>query len=164
MAITILVAYDDNRVIGNKNQIPWHIAEDLKLFKKRTLGYTVLMGRKTWESLPTKPLPGRKNVVLTRNLSFAVDVGPDGPVVANDIVDVCKKAKANGEELFIVGGAKIYELALKLGMVDKIIASRVFGDHEGDVHFPSLPEDRWTCKRLEKYPEFEVLEFTKIRS
>ena len=172
MGVTILVAYDDNRVIGYKQKIPWQLVEDLRLFHKRTLGYKVLMGRKTWDNLPEKPLPGRLNIVLTRKSSLVTHavVNPgqaakmlregisDGPVIANDIVEICK---VNGENLFIIGGYQIYELSLKLGLVDNIIVSKVLGRHEGDVYFPILPEDRWSFANLEKHNGFEILEYTK---
>ena len=158
--ITILVAYDDNRVIGYKNQIPWHIAEDLRLFKKRTLGYKILMGRRTWENLPHKPLPGRLNIVLTRQ-QFSGDRSEDGPVFTNDIVMICTEARVHHENLFIIGGSQVYELALKLGLVDNIIVSEVQGQHEGDAYFPTLPENRWNCRHLEKYDQFEILEYIK---
>ena len=164
MPVVILVAHDDNRVIGHKHKMPWHIPEDLKLFKKRTLGYKVLMGRKTWDSLPVQPLPGRLNYVLTRTKYEGEPTDhEDGPIFVSDIVKVCTDAKKNNDNLFIIGGAQIYELALKLGVVDKVIVSRIRGSYPGDVYFPSLPEDRWSHSVVEKYEGFDVIEFTRSR-
>lgn len=161
--IVILAAYDDKRVIGNQGKIPWHVGEDLQLFKKKTEGHWIVMGRKTWESLPIKPLPKRLNIVLTREMTvpFSVEGVGDGPLFVSDFVELLNAANRCNQDLFVIGGAKIYELALKLGIVDKVIVSKIQGSYSGDVYFPILPDDRWTCTDLQEHKGFQVLEYVK---
>lgn len=162
MSIIILVAYDDKRVIGDHGKIPWHSSEDMKLFKQKTTGHPVLMGRKTYESLPVKPLPGRLNVVLTRDLSkIGSPMGENGPYYVADLLPFINLTRSRGEDLYIIGGADVYTLALKLGVVDKIIVSKMQGSYPGDTYFPILSEERWICTVSEQHKGFEVLEYTK---
>jgi dihydrofolate reductase len=157
--ISILVAYDENRLIGNQGKLPWHIKEELQFFKRMTEGHPLVMGRKTWDSLPVKPLPRRPNYVVTRGFPYEDAYHElDGPFFINDIASV-KELK----EPFIIGGAQVYELALKLGIVDRVIVSRIKGRYDGDAYFPILIEDRWDCNILEEFGLFDVLEFNKKR-
>jgi dihydrofolate reductase len=105
MTLSIIVAMARNRVIGHQNKLPWHLSEDLKHFKETTLGHPIVMGRKTYESIG-KPLPGRENIVLTRNQDFQVD----GVVVIHDLSTL--EEKYSKKEIFIIGGAEIYRWAL----------------------------------------------------
>lgn len=166
MSITILVAFDDNRIIGDNGKLPWHIPNDLKFFKRMTQGHPIIMGRKTWDSLPIKPLPGRMNIVLTRDERLlyekSKEIVAEGPIYFPDILHVMKILE---KDAFIIGGAQVYELALKLGIVDRVIVSRIKGSYQGDTYFPLLLEDRWGCKpfgtAIEGQDDFEVLEFVK---
>lgn len=136
MSVTIVVAYSKNRVIGNAGTLPWHLPSDLQRFKGLTLGHAVIMGRKTYESLPEKvrPLPGRTNVVISRNLTFA----PGGDcLVANSMEEAL--SLADSDPVFVIGGEQIYDLALPLA--DQVIVTRVESYITGDCHFPSLGED-----------------------
>jgi len=173
--ITILVAFDDNQVIGNKGELPWHIPEDLALFKKRTLGHPVIMGRKTWDSLPKRPLTKRINIVISNGF---VEI-PGGHLTAKSPIRVetnlgsaleaartCRPLYGTGiigypHEIFIIGGRMVYETALRKGWVDRILVSNVHGTHEGDLHFPTIKWWRWKKKVLEVHEKFNVVEYRK---
>jgi dihydrofolate reductase len=153
--ITILVAWDDKHLIGGKNKLPWHIPEDLKLFKKRTLGHSVIMGRNTFESIG-KPLPERENIVITsRPLS--------GAYAVSNLEEAVSKAQESNKEIFIIGGTSVYFQALEKDIVDRILVSHIFGYFEGDKYFPVLAK-RWTCNIIAEYDKFVVKEFTRIRN
>jgi len=126
--IVLVVAIAQNGVIGNNGLIPWRISDDMKRFKALTLGHTVVMGRKTWDSLPRKPLPGRKNVVCTRN------VGWHAPgVVPATLPDIDLSHIAPNEDLMVIGGAEIYRYFLP--RADRIELTEVHRDFEGDAKF-----------------------------
>lgn len=165
MSATILVAFDDNRLIGDNGKLPWHIPNDLKFFKRITQGHPIIMGRKTWDSLPIKPLPRRMNIVLTRDASKLLLPPTDSLCYLNDVVAACNKFQEIYGNAFIIGGAQVYELALKLGVVDRVIVSRIKGSHQGDTYFPPLLEERWNCKpfgtAIEGQDDFELFEFFK---
>ena len=132
--ISIVAALGRNRVLGKDNQLLWHIPDDLKRFKALTLGHPVIMGRKTFESILAalgKPLPGRANIVVTRDAKWQ----HEGPVAAASIEDaIMKAAKAHGsEEIFIGGGGEIYRQALPY--VDKLYLTLIEDDKEGDSFF-----------------------------
>lgn len=157
---TILVAYDDNRVIGCKGEIPWYLPEDLKLFKERTINHSIIMGRKTWDSLPRRPLPNRYNIVVTREPDKYED--GDEAMFVDSMAKAIRLAnkKAPNREAFIIGGSQIYLAALELGVVDRIIVSKVPGEHEGDTCFPSLGDDwsvHWTDDNYEGFSIFEYV-------
>jgi dihydrofolate reductase len=124
--IVLVVAIAQNGVIGNNGLIPWHISDDMKRFKALTLGHTVVMGRKTWDSLPRKPLPGRINVVVTRQKDWQAE----GAVVAHSLDQAM--AKASGT-LMVIGGAEIYQRALPLAT--RIELTEVHKEVEGDARF-----------------------------
>lgn len=136
--ISFVVARARNGVIGADNRIPWRIQEDMKRFKAITMGKPVIMGRKTWESLPRKPLPGRTNIVLTRDFAFA----PDGARVAHSRDDALVEARAeNPEEIMIIGGAEIYRDFLP--HATRIHLTEIDADIEGDTTMPSFDPARW---------------------
>ena len=167
---TILVAYDENRVIGNEGRLPWDLPKDLKLFKERTLDNIVIMGRKTWESLPVKPLPKRLNIVVSKSWNEKLEKSGKWEYsefyVRPSLEKACFFARLRAEsyipkkEIYIIGGAMIYEAALNSGLVDKIIVSKIHGVHEGDVYFPELSEG-WNHSKLEEYDGFDLLEYSK---
>ena len=123
--IALVVAYSANRVIGRDGDLPWRLPTDLRRFRELTTGGTVVMGRKTWDSLPERfrPLPGRRNVVVSRN-------GCDAPEVCRSV------AEALREDCFVIGGGEIYAQAL--ARADRVYATEVEGEVEGDAHFPEL--------------------------
>ncbi|WP_417319502.1 type 3 dihydrofolate reductase [Emcibacter sp.] len=139
--ISLIVAMAENRVIGKDNALPWHISSDLKYFKEQTMGKPVIMGRKTYESIG-KPLPGRTNIVITRDTSFS----PEGVIPAFELemaLDVAQGiAEAKGlDEVMVIGGAQIYELVLP--QANRLYLTLVRGDVEGDAWFPELEMSEW---------------------
>lgn len=137
--ISIIVAVAKNGVIGKANALPWYIPEDLKRFKALTVGHTVIMGRKTYESILArinKPLPDRKNIVITRQNNFSVHPG----VEVFSSLDQAITAHKN-EEIFIIGGAEIYNQAMS--KVDRLLVTEVSGEHDGDVFFPTIDLAIW---------------------
>ena len=148
--VSIIVAVAQNDVIGNKNQLIWHITEDLQYFKKRTLGHTVIMGRKTFESIG-KPLFKRKNIIITNNPLFTAD----GCIIANSLKNAIALAQPD-DEIFIIGGGSIYREAISVA--HKIYLTRVYKDYEGDTFFPKLNMNEWEeidCTDFDKGEKFE---------
>lgn len=156
--ISILVACDSNRLIGKNGDLPWHIPEDLKLFKKRTKGHCVVMGRNTWESIGKKPLPDRTNIIISKTLSF----DRDEHFTCKSLETALAMAEIAHQEVFIIGGAQIYKAALNLGWVDKIIVSKIKGEYEGDTYFPELGEE-WEAKLVSQHEQFDVWEYVSDR-
>ena len=138
MSINIIAAMARNRVIGVNNKLPWNIPDDLKRFKLLTTSdkSAVVMGRKTWESLPIKPLPNRRNYILTKNNYNATF--PDG-LVLKDIDDVVNLKKIYNN-IWIIGGQAIYEEYINKPYITRIYLTEVEGEYEGDTFFPELPD------------------------
>ncbi|MBL4715185.1 MAG: dihydrofolate reductase [Bacteroidia bacterium] len=135
MSINIIVAASSNNVIGKDNQLIWHLPDDLKFFKRTTMGCPLIMGRKTFESVG-RPLPGRENIIVTRNTNFSFE----GCTVVNSLTEAIETTNGN-EQVFIAGGGEIYKEALSL--VDIIYLTRVHHEFEGDTYFPVLNENEW---------------------
>lgn len=136
MRVSAVVAASDNNVIGKDGGLPWHVSSDLKLFKEITMGKPVIMGRRTWESLPKQPLPGRRNIVITRNPDYAAE----GADVAGSIHEAL--AMCEGEpEVSIIGGGQVYEQAMD--RTDRIYLTRIHLTVDGDTFLPELPENEW---------------------
>ncbi|MES2884289.1 MAG: dihydrofolate reductase [Pseudomonadota bacterium] len=142
--LNLIVAHDENHLIGRDGDLPWRLPNDLKHFKALTLGQTVLMGRKTWESLPRRPLPGRDNRVLTRSADYAAE----GAAVFTDLA-VALAAPAQGE-LFVIGGAALYRLCLPLATRLYITEVQTSGD--GDTHFPPYSRADYREIARERHP------------
>lgn len=141
--VSLIVAYSSNRVIGRDNALPWKLPGDLAHFKRSTLGRPIVMGRKTWESLG-RPLPGRRNIVISRNPSYqaaGAQVVPDLPAAL--------AACAGEAEIFVIGGAQIYAQALACAR--RIVATEVKARVEGDAFFPYLPSFEW--RELSREPQ-----------
>jgi len=137
MQVNAIVAISKNRVIGKDNDIPWYLPADLKYFKKTTLHHHLIMGRKTFQSIG-HPLPKRTNIVLTRDAFFIAT----GCLIAHTLQDALEIAfDHDAEEVFIIGGGQIYELAMPF--IDKVYLTEVDIDVEGTVLFPELPTSEW---------------------
>ncbi|MGG7144224.1 dihydrofolate reductase [Clostridium nigeriense] len=136
--LSIIVAKASNDVIGGDNKLLWHISEDLKRFKSITSGHTIIMGRKTFESLP-KVLPNRHHIVITRDKNFKVD--SEDVTIINDISDVISKFKDTYEEAFIIGGGEIYKTLMPY--TKKLYLTRIYKDFHGDTIFPEINLDDW---------------------
>lgn len=135
--LSLLVAADENNVIGKNNQLPWHLPNDLKYFKNQTWGMPILMGRKTFESIG-KPLQGRKNIVISRNGEWA----SDGILVVHSVEDAIEKAKQSGvKEIFVIGGAEIFKTAFPAA--DRVYLTRIHHRFDGDVFFPAMKTEDW---------------------
>ncbi len=135
MRLILIVAYAKNRTIGRDNTLAWKLPGDLAHFKRTTLGCPIIMGRKTWDSLG-RPLPGRQNIVITRDLSRAI-AGVDFVNSLPSALDLVRDA----EQVFVIGGAQIYQQALPLA--DSVIATEVQADIEGDAFFAPLDPTLW---------------------
>lgn len=133
--VAIIVAMAGNRTIGINNRLPWHIPADLKRFKSLTMGHHLIMGRKTFDSIG-KLLPGRTTVVVTRNHALRIE----GCIMAHSLEDAIS-ACAGDDEIFIVGGAELYALAMPL--VDTIYLTEIRQDVAGDAHFPEFDKKLW---------------------
>lgn len=156
--ISIIVAMSQNRVIGRDNELPWHISADLKRFKAITMGKPIVMGRKTWQSLG-RPLPGRDNLVLTRNKKF--EAGGCSVFASLDNVLECY---AGEQEVMIIGGNAVYQLALPLAR--KLYVTEIHQHYTGDTFFPELKEEwlevfREDHDAKESTPAFSFLEMEK---
>ena len=143
MAISIIVARSRTGVIGIKNQLPWHLPADLKHFKALTTGHPIIMGRKTWDSLG-RPLPNRRNIVISRQTDLEL-AGAECFSSLETALVACEEAK----EVYIIGGAQIYEQALIL--VDQLIITEVDIEVEGDAFFPNI-DSSWKIVEREDYP------------
>lgn len=152
--ISIIAAMSENRVIGYKNSLPWSIPEELQHFKKVTMGKTMIMGRKTFDSINRRLLPGRKTIILTTNEG---ETGTEYEV-ANNIEQAIELA-GEVEEIMIVGGANIYREFLPLA--NKIYLSIINGNYEGDTYFPEINYDEWNIIDKSKFERYETLVLEK---
>lgn len=143
MTISLIWAMDENGLIGKNNELPWRLPRDFAFFKERTLNRTILMGRKTWDSLGGKPLPRRRNLVLTRNGSF----DPAGAEVVHSLEEALEKGQVPGEELMVIGGSEIYRMFLPYA--DKLIVTRIDRAFEGDAYFPEVDWSLWKAVKEE---------------
>ncbi|NOZ80131.1 MAG: dihydrofolate reductase [DPANN group archaeon] len=147
MTLNIIAAMDEEGLIGKDNGLPWHLSSDLKHFKKTTRGKAIIMGRKTFLSLGSKPLPDRMNIVISRNPGKEKDV-----VWATTIEEAIKKAEQHHKDIFVIGGRSVYEQFIPLA--DKLYISHVEGHHEGNVHFPSYDRSAWEVEHEEQKEGF----------
>jgi dihydrofolate reductase len=162
MIVSIIVAHANRRIIGGDNKLLWHLSDDLKKFKRITMGRFIIMGRKTWESIG-KPLPGRTNVVISRNRDLQIrDV-----LVFPSLGEAIEYAEEmSQEEVFIIGGEQIYRQAFPLA--DKLYLTVVKGSFDGDVYFPEIDPEKWSEVSREFHPAdekhpyaFEMLELSR---
>ena len=161
--VCMIAAAAANDVLGKDNQLIWHIPQDLKRFKRLTSGHAIIMGRKTFESMP-KALPNRVNIVITRNKNYhAVDA-----LVCHSIEEALQLTE-NDEQPFIIGGGQIYKEGLEWS--DMIELTRIDQDFEGDTFFPKIDPQQWEVIAEEKHPKtednplpFRYITYKKIRS
>lgn len=137
--LTMIVAVARNGAIGKNNDLLWHLSADLKRFKQLTGGHTVLMGRRTYDSLPVKPLPNRKHLILTTDENYPI---PDGGLRLPDVAACKAYAVAHPEEeIFVIGGGQVYRQLLPYA--DKLYLTEVAADFEADTFFPVIAETEW---------------------
>ena len=154
MNISIIVAMANNRAIGRDNKLLWHLPEDLKYFKRITMGKPIIMGRKTFESIG-RPLPGRLNIVVTRQKDWQ----HEGTRVTHSLEDAIEIAEAQAfidglEEVMVIGGAELYKHALPLAST--LYLTRVDADIEGDAFFPEVDESVWQEVNRESFSSSET--------
>ena len=156
--ITIIAAISENRVLGKENKLIWHLPEDLKRFKRLTSGHSIIMGRKTFESLP-KALPDRHNIVLTKNKEFSAE----GVTVCHSLIEAIN---ASGDDLktFIIGGGQIYHQAMELA--NRIELTKIHKSFDGDVFFPEINCQIWHLdeKKVFKNSHFKYTYLTYIKN
>ncbi|NBW52886.1 MAG: dihydrofolate reductase [Betaproteobacteria bacterium] len=152
--LSIIVAISSNRVIGVNNSLPWHLSEDLKHFKSLTTGHTIIMGRKTYESIG-RALPNRRNIVISRNTETSFE----GTEVVHSIEDAFSISK-HDDEVFVIGGSNIYEQALNL--VDHLYITEIKKSFSGDAFFPEINKSIWTESSREDHIANDGLEFSFV--
>ncbi|MCM3566890.1 dihydrofolate reductase [Neobacillus mesonae] len=135
--ISFIVAMDENRVIGRDNQLPWHLPEDLKFFKRTTMGHPIAMGRKTFESIG-KPLPGRDNLIITRQKGYRAE----GCKVFDSMDDFLEYCNKQNEEIFVIGGAEIFKETF--AFANRLYITRIHHVFEGNTYFPVFNLNDWT--------------------
>ena len=143
--ISIIVAVSDDWGIGKENELLWHISEDLKRFKRLTSGKTVIMGKKTWYSLPKRPLPGRRNIVLT-DIKGEIVEGSETVYSIDEALKLCSK----NEEAFIIGGGSIYRQFMPFA--DRLYITHVHMNAPADVYFPEIDIKIWKIIEKEEFP------------
>ena len=143
--ISLIWAMADNRVIGIKNRLPWKLPADMRWFRQNTLGKPIIMGRLTFESFGAKPLPGRRNIVVTRNPHYAAE-----DIETFNSLDDALAACADAEEVMLIGGMSLYQQALPLA--DRLYMTLVHADLEGDAWFPAFDLEQWRETHHEDFP------------
>ena len=151
--ITIVAAVSENNALGKNNGLIWHLPEDLKRFKKLTSGHCIIMGRKTFESLPKMhPLPNRHNIVITRNRDFKID----GVTTCSSIEEAIKVSNYDNQP-FIIGGGEIYKLSMKY--TEKIELTKIYKTFEADTFFPKIDGNKWELVKEEFHKKNDVNNF-----
>ncbi len=145
MEIIIIAAMAKNRIIGLNNKLPWHIPEELKLFKKTTMGCPMIMGRKTFEGFPS-PLPGRRHIVLSRNKDYRPEGGEYAPSM-DEALHMCH----GSDKVFIIGGAQIFEQGFDVATT--VSLTLLHREVEGDVTFPEFSRDEFKEESRTPYPD-----------
>jgi dihydrofolate reductase len=151
--ITIVVAMTRERVIGRKGRLPWHIPEDLKLFRELTTGQTVVMGRETFASIG-RPLPERRSIVVTRTLPAIA-----GAEVCRNFAEALQKGAGDGKKIFVIGGRAIYRQALPIA--DTMVVSWIREDYAGDTFFPEYDPETWSVVKVEEHAAFTRVWYKK---
>lgn len=148
--VVLVAAVADNGVIGDGDAIPWHLPEDLKHFKAVTMGHTLVMGRRTFDTIG-RPLPGRTNIVVTRQ----TDWGPEGVLVASSVEAAIELAQSNDGDVMVMGGGQIYAAAMPVA--DRQVLTEVHLRPEGDVFYPEFDRDEWLEEQREPRDGFDFV-------
>lgn len=152
--LSMIVAFDNNRVIGINNTLPWHLPEDLKRFKALTMGHHIIMGRKTFDSLG-RLLPGRTTVIVSRNHNLKVE----GAIVVNSLDDAIE-ACGNDDEAFLIGGAELYRAGLK--HAGRLYVTEIQAAFEGDAFFPEIDKAVWGVVSREQHRSEKGIDFCYV--
>jgi len=151
--IILIAAMAENRVIGRNNAMPWSVKGNLAHFKKMTMGFPCIMGRKTWESLPKKPLPGRLNIIISNSINENSQDVKTFPSLSSAI-ELC----SDYEKIFICGGESVYNQAMPLA--NKIDLTLIPGQYDGDTYFPEI-DDTWKKTETVKHDDFSIITYIK---
>ncbi|MDR0315629.1 MAG: dihydrofolate reductase [Treponema sp.] len=163
--IIIIAAMAENLVIGKDNALPWSIKEDMAHFKELTKGWPCIMGRKTWESLPKRPLPGRRNIIVSRSMKDADVVSP-GAAESTEVI-ICSSLSAAIEhcaayqKVFICGGASIYREAIPLAHTMEL--TLIHRSYDGDTFFPSIDSAVWAKTASVDFDKFSWVSYSRIQ-
>ncbi|MDR8394034.1 dihydrofolate reductase [Aliifodinibius sp. S!AR15-10] len=155
MKLALIAAHDPNLVIGKDGDLPWHYPEDMKHFKKTTMGHPVLMGRGEFEELGEKPLPGRENVVLSRSKEYE-------HVPTFSSIDKALEYLQDHDLVFVIGGGEIYKQTID--RADKLVLTEIHKEYEGDTYFPEYRDDVstiWKETRRDAYRDFTIVEYKR---
>ncbi|GAB2560246.1 dihydrofolate reductase [Spirosoma aerophilum] len=165
MKISLISAVAQNGVIGRNNDMPWHLPDDYAFFKRKTSHHPIIMGRKSLDALG-KPLPNRTNIVITRNTNFTAA----GTLVVHTLEDAlaeAKKADGATDEIFVIGGAEIYKMALPIATT--LYLTEIHRNYEGDAYFPTFDKSEWTEVSRQPHPTderhaaaFDFVEYEKV--
>ena len=154
MIVSLIAAIAKNGAIGKDNKLLWRLSADMKIFKSLTTGHHIIMGRKTFESMGSKPLPNRTNIVISRNLDFE----PEGCMGASSLAEAFQIASDQAdEEAFVIGGGEIYRLAIH--KADVLYITHVHADIEGDTYFPSIDQEIWEVAEKQSFKKDEKNEY-----
>lgn len=154
--VVMVAAVADNGVIGNRGEIPWHLPEDLRHFRRTTLGHTVVMGRTTYDGIG-RPLPGRVNVVVTRQPGWTAD----GVLVAHSLASALELAAGLDGDVMVMGGGQVYAEALPLA--DAQVLTEVHASPEGDTFYPAFDRDAWKEVRREPHDGYDFVWLERLR-
>lgn len=152
--VSIIAAISKNNVLGKENKLLWHLPKDFKFFKETTLGHPIIMGRKTFESLP-KALPGRINIIITGDRDYKKEEA----VITHSLEEAIKAGLSEDKEVFICGGGQIYKEAIEKNLVDKIYLTEIDVEVEGDAFFPTFNKDDWEISKKECHTKDEKHSF-----
>lgn len=153
--ISLIFAFDDNRVMGYNNKMPWHLPGDLAYFKKTTMGKPMIMGRKTFESIG-KALPGRTNIVITRDLNYKAE----GIIIVHSFEEALDVAKKEEKEIMIIGGEQIFRLALPIA--DVLYVTKIQHAFQGDTFFPEISDEWKIVSESEEHETKEGIKFSYL--
>lgn len=156
MTIALIVAMAENGVIGREGGLPWRLSTDMKRFKALTMGHPVVMGRRTWESFPRRePLPGRTNIVITRDPHYRAE----GAIIAGTLDEALRIAAASpgGDEICVIGGGQVY--AEIMARADRLHVTHIPARIEGDTRFPPIDPQQWRRVHEEEWPAGEKDDF-----
>jgi len=156
MEIILIAAVAKNNVIGNKGKIPWKIPEDIKRFKRLTLGHPVIMGRRTYESIPEKyrPLSERTNIILSKTMGFEDNTGI---IVCRDMAEAIREARHRDKKCYIAGGQQVYEQTIDLA--SRLEITEVHEEFNGDAFFPSIDRNRWKITFRENHEDYSFVTY-----
>ena len=156
--IILIAAVAENGVIGKDNKMPWTIKGNLAHFKEMTMGYPCIMGRKTWDSLPKKPLPGRLNVIISKTMRADIELHDAKEIMIFQSLSSAVEYCSNYEKIFIIGGESVYKQAMPIAA--KIDLTLIPGNYDGDTFFPEI-DDSWKKTNTDEYDNFSIITYIK---